>query len=370
MNSPQKFLFIKLCCIGDVLFLTPAIRSVRQAYPDASITILASTWIKPIVERIPSVDEVIYFDAPFIRERSLKKITNTFGILRTLRNKNFTCAVVAHRSSFFSLLAFLAGIPRRIGFSDSRFLTESVMFDETIHETERYKMLTSVLTGPIRTKGMELKAKTEDKKFADTFIQEHSVSHTVRLIGIFPGGGDNPGTKMHIKRWYGVRYAELIRKLYKEHAVVPLFIGSGSDMEAVTPIISMIDGEIPYINAVHRPSLGQLTGLLSRCSIVIGGDSGPIHMAAALDVATVTIFGPSDPRLVAPLGPRHRYLWKQIECSPCYTPATVKEKKHFKGNEFVCITGTHACINGLSVDEVYKTIIELLQEDLSKDTHQ
>ncbi|NUN71208.1 MAG: glycosyltransferase family 9 protein [Bacteroidetes bacterium] len=360
MSQRPNILFVKLCCIGDILFLTPAIRSVRQRFPEARITILASTWIKAVVERIPSVDEVIYFDAPLQKIFIWDRFIATVRVTKELRRRRFTAAVTAHRSSFFSVLLAAAGIRRRIGFRGAAMLTDAVPFDDTKHETARYLELTARLTGTSDPGIMELKATEIDLEFREQFFRSGKIGSAVRYIGIFPGGGDNPGTKMHIKRWPGERYAELVRRLYTDAGLVPVFIGSAPDAAVVDPIIAAVEGSVPYLNAVSVPDLGQLHGLLTGCIVMLGGDSGPMHMAAALGIPTVTIFGPSDPRLVAPLGSSHRYIWKQVPCSPCYTPATVKQKKYFNGNEFICTTGTHACIKEVTVDEVYRTIMEVL----------
>lgn len=360
MQRQHNILFVKLCCIGDILFLTPAIRSVRTRFPEARITLLASTWIKEIAERIPSVDDVIYFDAPMQKSSLFKRFTETLRTILTLRRRGFSSAVIAHRSSVFSIMMFAAGIKQRIGFTGAALLTENVPFEETKHETARYLDLTERLTGPSGQSVMELSASTQDTEFGEQFLRSNAVDPGTRLIGIFPGGGDNPGTRMHIKRWPGQRYAALVKRLYQEERLIPIFIGGAPDTDVAAAIIESIEGDIPFVNAVNKSNLGQLTGLLAQCTLVLGGDSGPMHMAAALGIPTVTIFGPSDPRLVAPIGPKHRYIWKQAECSPCYTPATVKDKKYFIGNDFICTTGTHICIKEISVDDVYRTIMETL----------
>lgn len=361
MKPIKNILFIKLCCIGDILFLTPAIRSVRERYPEAKITMLASTWIKDIVERIPSVNEIVYYDTPYKNISVIRKLFETMTVITMLRSKQFDAVIIGHRSSFFSFLALVSGIRRRIGFDNFIFLTDKVQFYSSLHETARYVQLSERLTGENTVKSMELAATSADTLFAEHYLEKFNIRKNATLIGIFPGGGDNPGTKMHIKRWNSERYAELIKKLYTEESLIPVFLGSASDTTVISDISMLISGTVPFVNAAGAFGLGELTGVLKKLAVVIGGDSGPIHMAAALGVPTISIFGPSDPRLVAPQGELHRYLWKHVECSPCYTPKTVKNKKYFKGNEFICITGTHACINELSVQEVYQNVEELLQ---------
>ena len=108
--------------------------------------------------------------------------------------------------------------------------------------------------------------------------------------------------------------------------------------------------------------------LISVCNYFISGDTGPLHIAAAFGVSTLSLFGPSDPRLVAPENSdeskaKHMYIWSHPECSPCYTPETAINKKHsmyWKGNNFICWTGTNECIKNISIEEVFNELKYML----------
>jgi ADP-heptose:LPS heptosyltransferase len=166
---------------------------------------------------------------------------------------------------------------------------------------------------------------------------------------------------MMIKRWGPERYVKLIVALYKDLHLAPMMLGGKTDRNIIGEITGMLPPEIPVLNTVDIGGFGELCGFLKRCTVVVGGDSGPVHMAAALGVPSVMIFGPSDPRLVAPLGDNHRSVWKKVPCSPCYTPSTVLNKSNYEGNSFVCWTKTHECMTRLGVEEVLTAVQEVVK---------
>lgn len=362
MMKLKRILVIKLCCIGDIIFMTPALRRMREQFPDARITFMASRWVKEIIERVPYIDEVIYFDAPFEEGSWLRKIRPTLNIVRELRKGKYDVAVLGHRTSSMPALALLAGVRRRVGFRGTRFLTMSIPFDETSHEADRYLSLAACLDGETQSgqNTTHIVARDSDVEFARKYLAESSVSPDKKFFGIFPGGGENPGTRMMIKRWYPKEYAALVSALFAEMGIVPIFLGGKADENVVKEIIGLLPPDVPFLDAVGSSSLGELCGLLTSCLVVIGGDSGPVHMAAALGVPTVMIFGPSDPRLVAPRGSRHLSVWKHVPCSPCYTPSTALDKSNFVGNSFVCRTKTHECLTLVTVQVVLVSVREVL----------
>lgn len=358
----ERILVVKLCCIGDIIFMTPALRALREHHPKAHISFMASRWVKEIVERIPFVDETILFNAPYEKISWLARCKATIMILRLIQKSKFDTVILGHRSSIFPAIALLAGVKQRVGFAGAFFLTLKVPFDETAHETRRYVSLVEALVGrqSIGSFETEITAKSSDLKFVKELLERRGISGKKKYVGIFPGGGENPGTSMAIKRWYPDRYARLMSILYAELDLVPIMLGGVTDGNVVNEALAKLPPNVQSVNAVGVGTIGELCGILNECSLVIGGDSGPIHMAAALGVPTVSIFGPSDPRLVAPIGDKHHYLWKEISCSPCYTPKAVMNRSHFKGNEFSCWTGTHECIYQISVEEVLAAVRRVL----------
>lgn len=360
MRQPSRILIIKLCCIGDVIFLTPTLRALRQALPDAHIAFLGSSWVKDVLANVPYIDQTILFDAPY-RESKLQRLRETFQFVLQLRRECFDTIIVAHRTPVFATLGWLAGIKTRVGFSDkpSRFLTRAVPFDANRYEVNRYLDLVSTLGIESSDTTTHLAPRAEDIASVAQKLTACGIEKDAPLVGLFPGGGENPGTSMPIKRWYPENYAALCRRLAASHAGAITLLGGPTDKELNASIQSSVS-ELNTINLAGEFSLRELPALMQRCRVVVGGDTGPLHMAAAVGTPTVFLFGPSDPRLVAPTQPNSVYLWKQPPCSPCYTPDSVMNKSNFNGKDFGCRTGTHECLRDLGVEDVYAAIERFL----------
>jgi lipopolysaccharide heptosyltransferase II len=356
-----RILVIKLCCLGDIVHMTPGLRGLRCAYPDAEITLLVCRWVEELVRCIPFVDNYILFDAPYSTSIP-RRAQEALALLRTLRRKSYDLIIIGHRNRVFGTLAFLSGAKRRVGFAGIPFLTHRAIFDPSVHEVERYLALLRVLGISVDTTETELRPLPEDQEFIEKLVEQYGVPGNVSLIGIFPGGGENPGTSMTIKRWYPDQYSRLIEELSREYGCPVALVGSKAEVELNEAIRGAVMSSNRVINLAGRLTLRQFIALAGRCCLFVGGDSGPTHIAAAVGAPTLSLFGPSDPRLVAPRGRLHRYIWKQVECSPCYTPLTVMDRKNFNGKDFVCWTRTHACMRELIIQDVLQTVREMMRD--------
>jgi lipopolysaccharide heptosyltransferase II len=367
-ETVKNILVVKLCCLGDIIFLTPSLRALRAAYPEARITLLISRWVQDLMPCIPFIDDYILFDAPYAATRR-EKVRGTLSMVRTLRRRRFDIAFVAHRNRIFKVLVKLGGAPVRAGFAGdgSSLLTHSVPFDERAHEVDRYLQVVASLSDTAQaaaTPGArtELRPLEEDCVRVENLLRENGVMPNEMLLGLFPGGGENPGTSMTIKRWDVSSYAALIEQLFSRRKCKIALLGSKSEIELNESIRARATRPQHVLNLAGATNLRQFVALAARCALFIGGDSGPTHMAAAAGTPTISIFGPSDPRLVAPRGAHCRTVWQQVACSPCYTPLTVMDKRNFDGKNFLCHTGTLACMRQISVREVLDTALDLMSQ--------
>jgi lipopolysaccharide heptosyltransferase II len=357
----NRILVIKLCCLGDIVHMTPALRGLRGKYPRAEITLLISQWVVDLVKCIPFVDDYILYDAPYSTSIS-RRIRETVALLSKLRKEPYDVILIGHRNRVFGILALLSGANTRVGFIGVPFLTHQVPFEPTVHEVERYLDLVRSLGATVETPETELRPLCRDQESIDELMEKHGVAKGARVVGIFPGGGQNPGTFMTIKRWYPDQYSQLINNLCREYGYAVLLVGNDSEAELNERIRKAVADSCQVFNLAGQLTLRQFVALAARCCLFVGGDSGPTHIAAAVGTPTLSLFGPSNPRLVAPRGRLHRYLWRQVHCSPCYTPVTVMARRNLDGNDFVCWTGTHACMKELMVNDVLQTIREMMRE--------
>ncbi len=358
-NEPNKILVIKLCCIGDLVFLLPSLRAIKSSYPNAKLIYLCSSWIKELVDQVSYVDEIIVYDGPFLKNSFLKKIISTLNLFFEIRSKKFDVVFIFHRNALFSLFCWLAGIKHRLGFENklSFLLTNEVKFNSTKYEADRYLDVIAKHGIGSTAENAELVPSELNVKKVNEKLLEFSINEKDNLIGIFPGGGENPGTSMSIKRWYPENYSELCIRILANSDSKIILLGNNNDNNLCEDIRSDVKFyQDRIVNLAGKFSLGELPALLKRCSFVIGVDTGPLHIASVVGAKTLFLFGPSDPRLVAPKTSNSIFIWKQVHCSPCYTPDSVTQKKNFVGNTFVCRTGTHECMKNITVDEVYQKI--------------
>lgn len=349
-----SILLIKFCCLGDIVFLTPTIRALHAAYPERSITLLVSSWVKEIIPCIPDVDGMIVSDAPF--ERSVtKRLFGAINMIRRIRELRPEIAIVAHRNTAFGFLAYLSGAKHRIGFDTTGFLTHTAVFDETAHEVDRYIAIVRSFGTEVRENATQLQAPHADRISLDQKLATCGIQQTDSPFVIFPGGGENPGMNLSIKRWTADGYRETIQRIRERLKLPVVLVGSTSDRDLCTDVAG---GDQGVANLAGQLSLREIVALGHRCKVFLGGDSGPTHLAAAAGAATITLFGPTDPRLLAPRGEKHRVLWKQPQCAPCITPRTVLQKTYFNGKTFICHTGTHECMRDLDVEDVWNVIVE------------
>ena len=347
--SAPRILFVKLCCIGDVLFMTPTVRAVRKRFPRAHVAFLVGSWTREVAEAIPQVDEVLVMDPPgHLPARRWPQILRTF---RVLRRRRFQMAIIGHRTPWAGFMAKAAGIPRRVGFDDGGRgwnLTDRVPFDPHLHEIRRYLRLLEPLGAEPQGVETEVSVDPEAMARVDGWLRAWKIPEGSFLVGIQAGGGVNPGLTMPTKRWPG--YGDLIRRLVSELDARVVLVGGASDRSLAEQLLASAPPGV--VSAVGRTTWRDLAALLRRCHLVIGNDSGPLHLAAAVGTPTLGIFGPSDPRLVAPLGEMHRYAWHPPSCAPCYNPRSVMERRTFP-----CPTGV-TCMTALSVETVWSLVLE------------
>ncbi|MCX6163719.1 MAG: glycosyltransferase family 9 protein [Ignavibacteriae bacterium] len=352
----KKILIVKFCCFGDAVFLTPVIDSLKNNFPEAKLSFLHGPWIRPLIKYIDGIEENIEFDLKQDKNLIIKSI-RAMKLVLLLRKKKFDLVFLGHRNSVFGIVLFLSSIKYRFGFKNTKFINYSSSFGENIREVNRY--LKVLEDNGIKTYSDKTRLVPREKSEVINEFNKYGKDSTI--IGIFPFGGINPGTDMEIKRWNIDNYKKLIEKTSDTYKDCRIIIFEGTYKSE----------KMPLHNFATNVSVEDINlDLISICKIFVSGDTGPLHIASAFGVNTVSLFGPSDPRLVAPVtkdkdDSENVYIWKKPECSPCYTPETsidMSNSKYWKGNKFICYTGEHTCIKSITVDEVYFAISQIINK--------
>lgn len=308
-SSIRSILLINTTALGDTLFSTPAIRAIRLAFPEARLISLASRTAKEVLLHNPNLDRIIDYPGRvnFFFFFRLPKL------LKTIREEQCDMAVILHGNDPDAVsLAYLAGARYRLGWRGSRLaflLTHPLRFDiPKRHYIEIWRDHLSALGIKPRGTRMELTLSAEEMKGAENYLMKNRLSRD-RLIGLHPFAN-----RLREKRWPLDRVVELGTLLAAE-GFSPILFGGIKEKEMADAMVVKSNGRM--ISAAGQLALRQTMALIKRCALFITLDSGPLHIAQALGVPVVALFGPSDPRVSGPLEGPAIVLKKEYDCSPC-----------------------------------------------------
>ncbi len=295
--NPSRILIMRSAGIGDVLMSTALVRAIRLAYPNAHITYLVGEWSAPAIKNNPDIDEIITYHDEIIFK---KKIAGTIEIIKQIKSKKFEIAIILDKAWEWNMLAFLFGIPFRIGFErkGEGFANNfNVVFEGKKYELEYYRDIANLAGAKNAPKHMYMYPKPADIKKIQKILSKHKINPK-KLIVISPGGAKNPGQELAEKRWPAQNYAKVADLLIqKKYSVV--LLGGKTDKEINKKVLQNMKRK-PALNIAGELSLSESAALLSKSRLMITHDSGPMHLGAAMNTTIVAIFGPTDPKRFAP----------------------------------------------------------------------
>ena len=324
LPTPNSILLIRPDHLGDLLFTTPALYALRAAFPQARITGLVGRWAEAVVTSNPCIDEIVLCPFPGFTRQPKKSVIEPYIVLgryaKLLREKEFDLAVVLRFDHWWgALLAHLARIPRRVGYDIAEvkpFLTDAVPYVPGRHEVEQNLILVEAAGGqrkhPITPSAhpLEFPLSAQDREFAARYLAERGVGDDGPLICIHPGAG------APVKLWRNEGWARVADALVEGYGVKVILTGSANEAPLVRAIAERMASQ-PVV--AGQTTLGQLAALMGRCRLVLGVDSGPLHLAVAVGTPTVHLYGPVDSRTFGPWGDpaRHVVLTSDMDCIPC-----------------------------------------------------
>ncbi len=306
----KKILVKGVNWVGDAIFITPALSTLRSGFPKAKISLLVPEKVAEIYQGNPDIDELITCR----RKRSLKE---KIELIRTLREKKFDLGIIMQSTSYEpAILLSLARIPERVGYSHSLrnlFLTEVVKRSKgTQHEVDFFLGLIKALGVEIEGKEVFMAEDREARGWVGNFLIENGYKEGDPLIGIFSGAYFGPA-----KRWFPERYATLADRLIKNYRARVVLFGEKNDLPLVQKIIDKMTAN--PINVVGKTSLKQLRALIERCHLFITNDSGPLQIASTTKTPIIALFGSSDPQKTGPWRKKDcSIIYKKVPCSPCF----------------------------------------------------
>jgi heptosyltransferase-2 len=326
--------------IGDAVMTLPAVAAVRNTFPRARITILAKPWVAELFELYPDIDEIMSFQSPGIHDG----LSGKWRIAREIRKKQFDAVILLQNAIEAAIIAFLAGIPVRAGYnSDGRglLLTHSVQRTKAIrevHQTDYYLEMVKALG--CRPAGMEFHLRCGQKYdlLAETMLRRHGLAESRLLVGMAPGAAYGPA-----KKWFPERFASVADKLVDAFSAQIVLFGSSGDNDTAAKV--QTQATYPMADLTGKTSLKEAMSLMTRCRLFISNDSGLMHVAAALGVPTVAVFGSTNPATTSPPGRKNIIIHKDVACSPCLRPDCPTDFK---------------CMDLIGVDDVYEAAVRML----------
>ena len=301
--------------LGDVVMALPALAALRAHEPEAVLAAAGPGSLAPLLSVVPGVDEVIAVARGGAGARR--------GEVEALRRGGFDAVLLLPGSFGSAWIARRAGIPERWGFAGqwrrallTRAVTPPRRRAGPVHQVDRYLALVRGLGIEPVAAAPRLDAPAALRERARTLLASAGGEEGRPLVGMAPGAAYG-----HAKRWLPGRYAGVAERLVRDLGARVVLLGSGHDRDAGHAIESVLSADVRrgrgFLNLIGRTDLRQLIGLLAACRTLIAGDSGAMHLAAALGVPVTAIFGPTDERLTAPVG-GHAVLTHPVWCRPCF----------------------------------------------------
>lgn len=354
----QRILVTKFIGMGSVILATPFLRRLNESYPSARITFLTLSSNAELCERLPGIDEVIAVrhDAGL-----LALLRSVPELLFKLRRRHFDLAFdLEFYSRLSNLVSWGSGARRRIGFFvrarwRGSMLTDPVYFNPTLAYGEAVLAQLRPLGISPGTGGALRRPLVTDAEQEQSWARLLTLGMPVR--GTFVVVNVNSSDLCDERRWPEERFAELIERFENEicHVDRFVFIGLANQSETVSTVLSALGPEVlpRCLDLSGRTSVLELLVLLTRSALLVTNDSGPLHLAASLDVATVSLFGPENPGFYGPVGDSHLVFYANHWCSPCLSVFNAK---------IAMCGGENECMRRITVDEVVSDTARFCRE--------
>lgn len=341
--SPNRILIVEVNWLGDVLFTTPFIRSVRGNFPGAYIACMAVPRCREILEGNPNINEIIIYD----EDGPDGGIFGRIRFIRRLKKYRFDTAFLLHRSFTRALIVYLAGVPDRIGYCTAKRAALLTVKPEqpkgTLHRVKFYLRLAEAVGLRPAAGGCDFFINENDLNWADKFFEESGIKKGQKIIIFNPAGNWIP------KRWPAKNFAALGKRILAHFgsSAKILLSGSGRDLGLAQAINKEMQGEA--VIACKKATLKQTAALFKKADVVVSNDSGPLHIAVAVGASAIGLFGPTSPEITGPYeadGGKVMVLRKDTGCDiPCYDKNC----------------GDYRCMSAITPDEVFEAVKKILK---------
>ncbi len=342
-HTTKRILIRSANWVGDAIMTTPAMGTIRRNFPGAHITLLAKPWVMPVFLNNPHADELMVYEAGG-RHKGPRGV---WRLARDLRKRHFDLAILFQNAFEAALIAWMAGIPQRLGFTtDARslLLTHRIRSWPGLKKGHLVDYYLGLLTGAGMTadeRRLTVFLSPEEQAASRKKLNEQGIEAGRKIVGLNPGA-----TYGTAKRWPKERFVELGRRLISDCRVQILIFGGPAEAQLGQEIAARIG--TGCINLCNRTTLREAMGLIQCCHAFVTNDSGLMHAAAALNVPQIAIIGPTDPVATGPVGQASRMVQAIGSCyrAPCLLPHCPID---------------HRCMTSIGVSTVLDAVMAILQ---------
>lgn len=326
--------------LGDVVIGLPALRAIRGAFPAAHLSLVVKRELAGFFDGCSWIDEVI----PYRLRAGAAGLVDRGRLVAGLRARDFDLAILLPNSFDAAFWAWLAAVPERVGFAtDARgwMLTRRAAPGPQATEGHQVHYLLEMLHQTLGIEGspgdFAIEPAERNRERMRAWLAERRPTNG-RLIALAPAAAFGPA-----KEWPAANYAELINLMAERFGADCVLVGAPNERAKCESIAAT--SKRGALVAAGETGVGELVALMSLCDAFAGNDSGSMHVAGALGIPTVGIYGSTRPWRTGPLGPRAATLYHQIECSPCL--------------QRTCRFGHYDCLRGITPGEVVEALAKL-----------
>lgn len=332
----RKLLCVRLDNLGDVVMTGPAIRAMKETWPQAHITLMASPAGTAIGRHLPGVDALLTYAAPWVKHDTAPDTATDRRMLAAVQAEDFDAAVIftVYTQSALpaALFCHLAGIPRIAAHVRenpyglvTHWLPDTAVEDGGRHEVQRQLDLAAALGARTADSRLRLRHPAEAEQTLEAKLRDHGMPDAGWVLV-------HPGATAASRRYPPERFAQAVAALQPD---LPVIVTGGAAEHALAQAVCAGAGR--GVNLAGDLSLDELIVLITRARVLVANNSGPVHIAAATGTPVVDLYALTNPQHT-PWQVRHRVLNQDVPCRHCYRS--------------VCPEGHHACLTGVSPQQV------------------
>ncbi len=350
-RAHSRILIIGPSWVGDMVMAQSLFILLEQQYPDCQIDVMAPQWSGALLERMPQISEFI----PMPLGHGTLQLKMRYQLGRSLQKKAYDQCILLPNSLKSALIPFWAKIPQRTGYTgEMRYglLNDMRKLDQTLltMTVQRFAVLAYPKAEMYQPQYRQLEHIPVPKLLVkaepvDKALEQFGLNKTQPVLSLCPGAEYGPA-----KQWPARHYAKLALEKIVQGWQVWIF-GSQKDQDIGNEILGLINDPLA-VSLCGKTELAQAIDLLSVSRMVVSNDSGLMHLAAALGVPVLGVYGSSDPDFTPPLGINGKTISLNLHCSPCF--------------KRICPLGHTDCLEKLQPEQVLSTLEQLTQQNSSQ----